>query len=409
MNARIPFVAALICLSACSDDTGILVEVHGETLDARVVRLETMVIIDQGAGAPDSVAWGGAERVEATVSDGLALPDDPYTVMLRPDGLDEDTAVWVAAIAYGEGDVVVGYGQLDSPVTFTSDVVKRVALHLHPAARNPEGCVVKDGVVLVRGSDDCDGDQSPYTEDCDDLDPQVIADLDGDPAFCQDDCAPGDGTIYPGAVELCNGQDDDCDPDSAPPPVLCVDVVREGDVINSCGIGQTECNDTADGGDYGPCFTSPVDTSTNAELCHRWADCIEGGGEPDECLIDGRIHCKLGTAAGGGPACLPATVHLLPLTGAEQCSWRVLGGTLQGGWNVGLRPAGSTGTLTSFVDQCDAELVVTAVAGNRLPRLFVLEMVSGFEASLVSVLIDPEENGCDPQQPSMLECEVVSP
>ena len=409
MNARICLVAALICVGACSDDTGILVEVHGEEIQARVVRLETMVILDSGAGAPDSVAWGGAERVSATVEDGLSLPEDPYTVMLRPDGVDDDTAVWVAALAYGEGDVLVGYGQLDQPVSFTSDVVKRVAMHLHPATRNDAGCVVKDGVVLVRYSDDCDGDQSPYTEDCDDLDPQIIADLDGDPAFCQDDCAPGDPEIYPGATEQCNGFDDDCDPETGPPPRLCVDVAREGDAIVECGIGQSTCadDDPANAG-YGPCFTAPLDTTTNAELCHRWANCIEAGGEPDECLTDARVKCKLGMSS-DGIACLPAVAPLQPLTTADACSWRLLGGTLQGGWSLGLRPVGSTQTLASFVDVCDAELVVTSTGASRLPRLFVIEMEDGFETTLFSVLIDPEETGCDAQTGSELECELVAP
>jgi hypothetical protein len=293
MNARIPFVAALICLGACSDDTGILVEVHGEELQAPVVRLETMVILDQGV-APDSAMWGGAERVEATVSDGLSLATDPYTVMLRPEGVDNDTSVWVAAIAYGEGDVVVGYGELDGPVSFAPDIVKRVALHLHPATLNPEGCIVKDGVVLVRGSDDCDGDQSPYTEDCDDLDPQVVADLDGDPAFCTDDCAPGDGEIYPGATELCDGIDNDCDLEHVPDPLLCVQVSREGDTIVSCGIGQQVCADTPGTDGYGPCLTAPIDATANNEICHRWADCIEGGG--NECIVDAGARCKLGVS-----------------------------------------------------------------------------------------------------------------
>ena len=406
MNARILFVAALICLGACSDDTGILVEVHGEELQAPVVRLETMVILDQGV-APDSAAWGGAERVEATVSDGLALATDPYTVMLRPEGVADDTRVWVAAIAYGEGDVVVGYGELDGPVAFAPDIVKRVALHLHPATLNPEGCIVKDGIVLVRGSDDCDGDQSPYTEDCDDLDPEIIADLDGDPVLCQADCEPGNPDIFPGATEQCNGLDDDCDEETGPPPLLCIEVIREKDFIQSCQIGQQVCADTTGTDGYDVCITAPLDTTQNAEVCHRWADCQQIGG--DGCFIDGAVTCKLGVSDGGA-ACLPAISELHPLTGAATCTWRLLGGTLQGGWNLGLRPSGTNTTLTSFVGQCDAELVVQQTPTNRLPRLFILEMDDGFGSELLTFLIDPEITGCDPQQPaSQLECEVTFP
>lgn len=407
MNARIPFVAALICLGACSDDTGILVEVHGDELQAPVVRLETMVILDEGV-APDSAAWGGAERVEATVADGLDLATEVYTVMLRPEGVDTDTRLWVAAIAYGEDDVVVGYGQLDQSVAFTPDVVKKVALHLRPAAVNPAGCIVKDGVVLVRNTADCDGDQSPYTEDCDDLDPAIIADLDGDPVLCQADCEPANPEIFPGATEQCNGVDDDCDEESGPPPLLCVEVAREGDFILSCQIGQQICVDTPGSEGYDACITAPIDTTSNNELCHRWADCEDiGGGEG--CFIDSRVQCKL-DVADGGAACLPAISELHSLTDAATCTWRLVGGTLQGGWNLGLRPSGTNNTVTSFVAQCQAELVVQQTAGNRLPRLFVLEVDDGSELELISFLIDPETTGCDPQQPaSQLECEVIFP
>jgi hypothetical protein len=409
MNARIPLVAALICLGACSDDTGILVEVHGEELQVPVVRLETMVIVDEGAGAPDSAAWGAAARVEATVADGLDLATDPYTVMIRPDGVGTDAAIWVAALAYGADNVLVGYGQLDAPVAFTSDVVKRFALHLHPATLNPEGCVVKDGVVVVRDTADCDGDQSPYTEDCDDLDPLIIEDLDGDPVVCFGDCEPGDPTIYPGATELCNGQDDDCDESTAPPPLLCVDVVREGKTILECGVGQQVCPDDVPGTDgYGPCFTAPVDVGTNAELCNRWADCVEAGGDLAACLVDTRYRCKLGVSD-GGTACLPAVTALHNFTDALKCSWRLIGGTLQGGWDLGLRQAGTGNTLTSFVDVCDAELVVTAVPTERLPRVFLLETSDGITTEVISVLINPEPTGCDPQAASELECSEVSP
>ena len=88
-----------IAFGACSDDTGILVEVHGEDVQAEIARVDTMVIIDDGAAIrPDGADWGASETTSADV--GVDLQVEPYTVMLRPDGLPADTAVWVSALAY---------------------------------------------------------------------------------------------------------------------------------------------------------------------------------------------------------------------------------------------------------------------------------------------------------------------
>jgi MYXO-CTERM domain-containing protein len=83
-----------------------------------------------------------------------------------------------------------------------------------------------------KNSDDGDGDGVPRAEDCDDADPAVGApvalayeDLDGDGVggvgrtFCPGepsvgsggDCDDADASRYPGAAEVCDGDDEDCD------------------------------------------------------------------------------------------------------------------------------------------------------------------------------------------------------
>jgi hypothetical protein len=53
---------------------------------------------------------------------------------------------------------------------------------------------------------------------------------------------------------------------------------------------------------------------------------------------------------------------------------------------------------------------VQAIPTNRLPRLFIIQLDDGITSQLISVLIDPEETGCDPQStPSVLECEALFP
>jgi hypothetical protein len=395
-------------LGACSDDTGILVEVHGEDVQADIVRLDTMVIIDDGAAArPDGAAWGAAEMMSADV--GIDLHVDAYTVMLRPDGVADDTAVWVSALAYDAQDRLVGWGQVDDMVAFKNDLVKRVELQLHDAQVVGDGCVVKNGNVVVRTSADCDADEVTFDVDCDDLDAQIGGDLDGDPVVCDGDCDQTDPAIYPGNREICDGFDDDCDPLTLPAPQLCVQVARDdgGNVIE-CAVGEQLCDDTHDPGQFGFCLAAPIDPTTNNGLCQYWADCLEAGGDVQSCIVDDRMHCAVGVAD-SGVACLAAITpsKLSEYFGFEDttdCSWRLIGNVQQGAWNVGIRQHGSSGPIASFYGACDGELVVES--SGTAPHVIVLEADLGLEIFDFAVVLDPRRTGCDPSTGSDLECSV---
>jgi hypothetical protein len=402
MKTRFLLVALVAYLaSACSDDTGILVDVRGGALQVAVAKIETMVILDDGSGQPTDADWGTALRVSSAVEASQDLRTSPYQVLLQPgSGVAKDDAVWITALAYDSAGSLVGWGSLDAPVQFEPDLVKHIVLDLSAASTTTEGCVIKNGFVVVRTSDDCDRDGAKADLDCNDADPQIVADLDGDPAFCQADCDPGDPEVYPDNDEECDAVDNDCDDETSPPPEACAEVVREGDVVTSCSLGQRICNgDGTASASYGLCDSTPIDPKTNHDVCSYWADCNASGDA--SCLVDARLHCELGVADSAEP-CVPAKVALGGFVLGD-CGWRLVGNVQQGSWNVGLRPAGTDAPITPFSDVCDAELVVTAA--DLSPRVFVLIADTGVEQTLFSIAISPQRDDCDPTLESSLECE----
>lgn len=404
MNARTLIVAAALALAACSDDTGILVEIHGEGLVQQPARIDTMVIVDQGV-APDSAMWGVADAQQAAVD--VDVRQTPHTVMLRPDGVEPGTAVWVAALAYDGGGELIAWGELGAPIAFEADLVKRVAIELRAAAEISPGCVVKGDVVVSRTDADCDDDAFDFTVDCDDLDPQIEGDTDGDEVVCGGDCDMTDGSIYPGAPEACDGVDSDCDPEHVPPPRPCPLVATdvEGNVVG-CALGQASCVDSGPDAGYGACVDAVSLPEADLDVCQTWAEC-DVGADP-ACFADGYFHCKLDTGDGG--ACVPAVFELRDLVENDdgECGWRLVGNIQQLAWNVGLRPRGDGGPLLSFVGPCDAELVVADAPAVPLPRFFMITgVIDGVERRL-ALLVDPNRVGCD-GGPTELRCAEVGP
>jgi MYXO-CTERM domain-containing protein len=130
----------------------------------------------------------------------------------------------------------------------------------------------------VRGlAGDVDGDG--LVAACDDCPFDAVADADGD-GFCgAGDCDDGDGSVYPGAPEACDGLDSDCD------GVLPVD---EQDADGDLGIlcDGSDCDDTDPGN-----FAANPETCDGADNdCNGAADAGPGG-EADADL-DGYLSCE---------------------------------------------------------------------------------------------------------------------
>lgn len=123
-----------------------------------------------------------------------------------------------------------------------------------------------DGSCDELCDDDHDNDGDGAT-DCGDGDCASLCDADGDGAIALsrggDDCNDGDGAVHPGAIEVCNTIDDDCD-----------DLVDDADPDVDLSTGTAVWADV-DGDDYGgdpvgsfcepPPFTTPVDGDCDDE------------------------------------------------------------------------------------------------------------------------------------------------
>jgi hypothetical protein len=91
----------------------------------------------------------------------------------------------------------------------------------------------------------------------------IRVDTDGDSFYDNDDCAPTDSAVYPGAIEACNGIDDNCD-----------DVIDEG----CCTIvvaGDVTVNGTI----------------TSADIIYLVNYVFKGDSPPQPCEANGDVNC----------------------------------------------------------------------------------------------------------------------
>ena len=100
----------------------------------------------------------------------------------------------------------------------------------------PADC--NDNDLNINPGVDLDGDGWSVCEDCDDTDPNIkpgVDDLDLDGwTACEGDCDEYNINVYPGAVEVCDGEDNDCD-----------GIVDNGDANIMCppgpNVASTDC------------------------------------------------------------------------------------------------------------------------------------------------------------------------
>jgi hypothetical protein len=199
-------------------------------------------------------------------------------------------------------------------------------------AVNPGAVEICDGV-----DNDCNG----TCEDSGELDPDgdrytdcgsVLGVCGTSPHLI--DCAPDRSEIHPGASELCNGKDDDCDGEfleTAP----CFG--HNPDNETQCSLGVRTCVESEGSGSWAGECTYNGEETVPIEACNAYDSCSS---DPDaiHCAIEGGVHgdCDVNFEVSTGLQC-PQRVVALPTDGSTACSWRLLGGTTEiGDYLVGL-------------------------------------------------------------------------
>ena len=111
-----------------------------------------------------------------------------------------------------------------------------------------DDCNDGDPTIFSGAVEICDGKDNNCNEQ---IDEGLSIDADGDghyaPGSCQtpnDDCDDNDPTIFPGATELCDGKDNNCNGEIDEP--LYKDADQDGSVVQAGGCpipGIYDCND----------------------------------------------------------------------------------------------------------------------------------------------------------------------
>ena len=107
------------------------------------------------------------------------------------------------------------------------------------------------------------------TGDCAHVATACDGDLDGDGVADAEDCEPEDELVFPGADELCNNIDDDCDGDTDE-EVLCCEVEADCDDSNPCTAHLCE-----DGTCSAPDFLDAV-ACDDGDACTTGESCVQG-------------------------------------------------------------------------------------------------------------------------------------
>jgi len=244
----------------------------------------------------DAAVNGGAEEIcdgldndcDGQIDEGFDADEDGYTTCAG-DCDDQSTAVNPDAIEICDGldndcdgqfdeagaaDAGTWHADADGDGYGDPEVVSIGCAAPEGYIDDDRDCSDRDAEVHPGASEICNG----IDDDCDPLTNELI-DGDGDGAStCDGDCDDGNAAIHPGASEICNGIDDDCNP--------LTDELIDGD-----GDGASTCDGDCDDGN------AAVHPGAS-EICNGIDDDCDGRTDDVDADEDGVL-----AAACGGDDC----------------------------------------------------------------------------------------------------------
>lgn len=186
------------------------------------------------------------------------------------------------------------------------------------------------------------------------------------PSDCDEETAGHTPTT--GDPEICDGRDSNCD--GRPAPAIPCAIDRGGAL--GCSIGTRACDDAT-----GRISTEPSGC-VDAGFPHLFsAECAPLAAvtsclfdpDPLACANVDRSTCDVGVGETG--PCAELEKLRMPGVPGAGCDWRVVGGGLQGDWNVGFVAAiGAAPSPTT--DQCAPALVVVPANPDPQPRTIMI-------------------------------------
>jgi hypothetical protein len=347
-------IAAVVALTACGTETGILVAVSGSGVD----QLEFQVGVASGSDYfLDQEVSGSRYDVR-----GRDLRTSPFELMLRQDEAGRAANIRVLVMGH-RGGKLVSYALLQPPQPFIADEVVRRNLTLANLG-NPSALTVKGSSCFSvrRKIDDQMVNltiQSKNDKDCDG------ATTNG----AQPDCDDQDPTVHPAAEEVCDGKDNNCDGKYAAATSLAC-YGAEGTI---CRRGARTCDDKAGG--MGPCTVTSSNQRVARAYCDAYAQCSK---EPDPLRCADEMVQVLSAACTvekDAVGICGGSYGLHPLAQATKCRWEIVS---SGGFPVGLVQGTSLPALTA--ETCSPDLVMEhkpgPAQGQVVMEFFGDEMLS---------------------------------
>jgi len=302
-----PALVALLLLAGCPDPPEPLASARFEPA---VIDFGEIEAVDPGQPVETVVLRNTGDVALFLVSvEAVALPaawsvrtvnGAPPTNRIEP-GAGVDLEVRFEGLpSPGElGDVLLARLEVLSEVAEHDDLEVEVALQVRFDCDADA-----DGVgAEVCGGLDCDDlDPGRYggaielcnglDEDCDGQPSSDEVDTDGDGYLACAECDDEVSSTWPGAPELCNGVDDDCDPGTW----------ADGAEDDADGDGSLSCDDCDDEADW--------NRPGGAEICDGLDNDCDGVHEPDEVDVDADSHLACAECDDGDPTTWPGAPEL---------------------------------------------------------------------------------------------------